>query len=157
MSKYLEDLRRGEPSHELRKRHLDPTGAAEELQDCLESWLISNGHDPEDYLFIDPFLRSTREEIIAKFESLQASMEWVETVALAEDKIIEVHNGDRVDNFAGLEKKRKGIEEVPVVSDAPVLCPIASSVLIEKRTKKMVDGSTLEEIKAMLPCSEELW
>ena len=104
---------------ELGERHLDRTGEMDELRDRLESWLKSNGHDPEDYLFIDPFLRSMRDELRATFKSSQASMERIKTVAPIEGKLIEVLNGDRGENFAGLEKNRRSIEEVTVV-----LCPI---------------------------------
>ena len=53
---------------------------------------------------------------------------------------------DKVDN-AKLKKYLTRIEEI-----MPVSCPIVS---VEKRAEEIVDGGTLEETKAMLPCGEE--
>ena len=68
MSRYLEDLRRGELRRELRARHLDATGEVEELRDRLESRLVGNGHDPIEYFFIDPVFRRMIDKLGALVE-----------------------------------------------------------------------------------------
>ena len=49
----------------------------------------------------------------------------------------------------------RGISGIMSVAIAPLLCSIASLVSVEKETEEMVDGSTSDEIKAMLLYREE--
>ena len=63
MVKALEDLNLGELRHELKERQLSPKGKKEELRERLESWLVENGFDVDDYEFLDPCLKKLRDEI----------------------------------------------------------------------------------------------
>ena len=63
MVKALEDLNLGELRHELKERQLSPKGKKEELRERLESWLVENGFDVDDYEFLDPCLKQLRDEI----------------------------------------------------------------------------------------------
>ena len=58
MSKALDDLNVSELRHELRERQLSPKGKKEELRERLESWMVDNGFDIDDYEFVDPYLKT---------------------------------------------------------------------------------------------------
>ena len=54
MVKALEDLNVMELKRELKNRQLDAKGKIEELRDRLESWIIDNGHEVDEYEFEEP-------------------------------------------------------------------------------------------------------
>ena len=57
MPKALDDLNLAELRHELRERQLSPKGKKEELRERLESWIMDNGFDVDDFEFLDPYLK----------------------------------------------------------------------------------------------------
>ena len=61
--KTLEDLNVGELRSELQERQLSTKGK-KELQERLESWIIDNGFDVDDYGFIDPYQKMTSDMMI---------------------------------------------------------------------------------------------
>ena len=63
MSKALDDLNVSELRHELRGRQLSSKGKKEELRERLESWLVENGFDVDDYEFVDPYLKKLRDDM----------------------------------------------------------------------------------------------
>ena len=63
MSKALDDLNVSELRHELRERQLSPKGKKEELRERLESWMVDNGFDVDDYEFVDPYLKKLRDDM----------------------------------------------------------------------------------------------
>ena len=63
MSKALDDLNVSELRHELRERQLSSKGKKEELRERLESWLVENGFDVDDYEFVDPYLKKLRDDM----------------------------------------------------------------------------------------------
>ena len=78
MNKALDDLNVSELRHELRKRQLSPKGKKEELRERLESWMVDNGFDVDDYEFVDPYLKQMssnmkilRDEIGADMKTLR--------------------------------------------------------------------------------------
>ena len=181
MVKALEDLNLGELRHELKERQLSPKGKKEELRERLESWMVDNGFDVDDYEFLDPCLKQLRDEIgahikiirdkigdnIKRFEgkkndtdmnkpkeNLDFKMQDSTSGGFHDNLQIGVNIVDEIDNVE-LRECWTHVEGITPVSDVPVLCPIASFVSVEKRTEEIVDGSTLGGTKAMLPCGEE--
>ena len=71
MVKALEDLNLGELRHELKERQLSPKGKKEELRERLESWMVDNGFDVDDYEFLDPCLKQLRDEIGAHIKIIR--------------------------------------------------------------------------------------
>ena len=63
MTKVLDELNVSELRHELRERQLSPKGKKEELRERLESWMVDNGFDVDDYEFIDPLLKQISSDI----------------------------------------------------------------------------------------------
>ena len=53
MMKALEELNVAELRRELKERQLNPKGTGEELRERLDTWLIENGHDVDEYEFVD--------------------------------------------------------------------------------------------------------
>ena len=181
MVKALEDLNLGELRHELKERQLSPKGKKEELRERLESWMVDNGFDVDDYEFLDPCLKQLRDEIGAHIkiirdkigdnikrlegkkndtdmnkpkENLDFKMQDSTSGGFHDNLQIGVNIVDEIDNVE-LRECWTHVEGITPVSDVPVLCPIASFVSVEKRTEDIVDGSTLGGTKAMLPCGEE--
>ena len=186
MSKALDDLNVSELRHELRERQLSPKGKKEELRERLESWLVENGFDVDDYEFVDHFKEQLQNEIKNFREHWRSSINyyWRNTSEISVsatdlersdtdcERLSEnVENSTSggfhdnlligvniVDEIDNVELKEclTHVEGITPVSDVPVLCPIASFVSVEKRTEEIVDGSTLGGTKAMLPSGEEL-
>ena len=71
MNKALDELNVAELRHELRERQLSPKGKKEELRERLESWMVDNGFDVDDYEFLDPCLKHLRDEIGADMKILR--------------------------------------------------------------------------------------
>ena len=63
MTKVLDELNVSELRHELRERQLSPKGKKEELRERLESWMVDNGFDVDDYEFMDPLLKQISSDI----------------------------------------------------------------------------------------------
>ena len=63
MSKALDDLNVSELRHELRERQLSSKGKKEELRERLESWLVENGFDVDDYEFVNPYLKKLQDDM----------------------------------------------------------------------------------------------
>ena len=63
MTKVLDELNVSELRHELRERQLSPKGKKEELRERLESWMVDNGFDVDDYEFMDPLLKQILSDI----------------------------------------------------------------------------------------------
>ena len=55
MTKALDDLSVAELRHELKVKQLNPKVKKEELRERLESWIMDNGFDVDDYEFVDHF------------------------------------------------------------------------------------------------------
>ena len=183
MIKALEDLNVAELRHEFKERQLNPKGK-KELRERLESWIMDNGFDVDDYEFVDHYkeqlqneiknlrelwrssinhLRNTSEISVSATdversdtdcERLTENVEDGTSGGFHDNLLIGVNIVDEIDNVE-LKECLTHVEGITPVSDVPVLCPIASFVSVEKRTEEIVDGSTLRGIKAMLPCGEE--
>ena len=63
MIKALEDLNVADLRRELKERQLNPKGKKEELRERLESWIMDNGYDIDDYEFVDPCLKQISSDI----------------------------------------------------------------------------------------------
>ena len=107
MSKALDDLNVSELRHELRERQLSPKGKKEELRERLESWLVENGFDVDDYEFVDSYLKQMssnmkilRDEIGADMKTLRdeigADMKTLRDEIRADIKIIRDEIGDNI-------------------------------------------------------------
>ena len=62
MIKALDDLSIAELRRELKERQLNPKGK-KELRERLESWMVDNGFDVDDYEFVDPCLKQISSDI----------------------------------------------------------------------------------------------
>ena len=62
MIKALEDLNVADLRRELKERQLNPKGK-KELRERLESWIMDNGFDVDDYEFVDPCLKQISSDI----------------------------------------------------------------------------------------------
>ena len=62
MAKALGDLNVAEFRRELKERQLNPKGK-KELRERLESWIMDNGFDVDDYEFMDPYLKQMSSDI----------------------------------------------------------------------------------------------
>ena len=112
MSKALDDLNVSELRHELRERQLSPKGKKEELRERLESWLVENGFDVDDYEFVDSYLKQMssnmkilRDEIGADMKTLRdeigADMKTLRDEIRADIKIIRDEIGDNIKRLEG--------------------------------------------------------
>ena len=90
MSKALDDLNVSELRHELRERQLSPKGKKEELRERLESWLVENGFDVDDYEFVDSYLKQ-----------MSSNMKILRDEIRADIKIIRDEIGDNIKRLEG--------------------------------------------------------
>ena len=63
MIKALDDLSIAEIRRKFKERQLNPKGKKEELRERLESWMVDNGFDVDDYEFVDPCLKQISSDI----------------------------------------------------------------------------------------------
>ena len=112
MTKALDELNVAELRHELRERQLSPKGKKEELRERLESWLVENGFDVDDYEFVDPYLKQMssdikglRDDIGADMKTLRdeigADMKTLRDEIGADIKIIRDEIGDNIKRLEG--------------------------------------------------------
>ena len=97
MSKALDDLNVSELRHELRERQLNPKGKKEELRERLESWLVENGFDVDDYEFVDSYLKKLRDDMDVDRKLLRDEIR-------ADIKIIRDEIGDNIKRLEGKKK-----------------------------------------------------
>ena len=88
MSKALDDLNVSELRHELRERQLSPKGKKEELRERLESWLVENGFDVDDYEFVDPYLKQMSSNMKILRDEIGADMKILRDEIGADMKIL---------------------------------------------------------------------
>ena len=102
MSKALDDLNVSELRHELRERQLSPKGKKEELRERLESWMVDNGFDVDDYEFVDPHLK----QMSSDMKKLRDDMD-VDRKSLRDDMGVDIKSlRDEIgDNIKRLKEK----------------------------------------------------
>ena len=90
MIKALDDLSVAELRHELRERQLSPKGKKEELRERLQSWIMDNGFDVDDYEFLDPYLKQMSSDMKILRDEIGADM-----------KILRDEIGDNIKRLEG--------------------------------------------------------
>ena len=114
MTKALDDLNLAELRHELRERQLNPKGKKEELRERLESWMVDNGYDVDDYEFVDPYLKQMSSDIKGLRDDIGADIKILrdeigDNIKILRDEIgadIKIIRDEIGDNIKRLEGKK---------------------------------------------------